>query len=80
NDPTDSAPGPGDMVAWGEFHEQVGALPAEEQEVFGLVWYQGLSPAEAAALLGVSDRTVRRRWVTACRKLQRALHGEVPEA
>jgi RNA polymerase sigma-70 factor (ECF subfamily) len=74
----DSAPGPSDLVAWGEFHEQAAALPDEEQEVFGLLWYQGLSPAEAAALLGVSDKTVRRRWVTACRKLQRAMHGELP--
>jgi RNA polymerase sigma-70 factor (ECF subfamily) len=76
----DSAPGPGDMALWGEFHEQAAALPEEEQEVFGLLWYQGLSPAEAATLLGVSDKTVRRRWVTACRKLQRAMHGELPGA
>src|SRR5438034_475530 len=64
----DPAPGPGELAAWREFHEQAGALPAQEQEAFGLLWYQGLTPAEAAALLGVSGRTVRRRWQSACRK------------
>lgn len=76
HEPADAAPGPGDLAAWGELHERVGSLPDEEQEVFGLLWYQGLTPAEAAGLLGVSDKTVRRRWQAACRKLHRVLHGE----
>jgi RNA polymerase sigma-70 factor (ECF subfamily) len=74
----DAAPGPGELAAWSEFHEQVEALPAEEQEVFDLLWYQGLTPAEAAPLLNVSDRTVRRRWLAACRALHRVLDGELP--
>jgi DNA-directed RNA polymerase specialized sigma24 family protein len=41
--------------------------------------YQGLSQAEAAELLGVAERTVKRRWQTARRKLHEALQGEVPE-
>lgn len=36
-------------------------LPAEEQEVFGLVRIQGLTQAESAAILGVSTKTVQRR-------------------
>ena len=36
-------------------------LPGDEREVFGLVRIQGMSQAEAAALLGVSSKTVQRR-------------------
>jgi DNA-directed RNA polymerase specialized sigma24 family protein len=41
--------------------------------------YQGLSQAEAAELLGGSERTVKRRWQTARLILHEALQGEVPE-
>jgi RNA polymerase sigma-70 factor (ECF subfamily) len=67
------------LAAWGEFHEHIGALPEEEREIFDLIWYQGLSQAEAAELLGVSDRTVKRRWQSARLRLHEGLHGEIPE-
>ncbi len=54
-------------------------LPAEEREVFDLLWYQELSQAEAAALLGVSERTIKRRWQSARIMLHDALKGEIPE-
>src|SRR5262249_12747357 len=31
---------PGRLEAWSEFHRQVEGLPAEEREVFDLLWYQ----------------------------------------
>jgi DNA-directed RNA polymerase specialized sigma24 family protein len=34
---------------------------------------------ESAEVLGVSERTVKRRWQAARLKLHEALHGEVPE-
>jgi len=67
------------LAAWAEFHEQIGALPEEEREVFDLLWYQGLNQAEAAELLGVSERTIKRRWQSARLRLHEALHGEMPE-
>jgi RNA polymerase sigma-70 factor (ECF subfamily) len=70
---------PSRLAAWGDFHEQIGALPDEEREVFDLLWYQGLSQAEAAELLGVSERTVKRRWQSGRLLLHEALGGEVPE-
>jgi RNA polymerase sigma-70 factor (ECF subfamily) len=70
---------PSRLAAWGEFHEQIGALPEEEREVFDLLWYQGLNQAEAAELLGVSERTIKRRWQAARLRLHEALHGEMPE-
>jgi RNA polymerase sigma-70 factor (ECF subfamily) len=78
-DPADLSGEPGRLAAWGEFHQQIEALPDEEREVFDLLWYQGLSQAEAAEVLHVSERTVKRRWQTARLKLHEALHGEVPE-
>jgi RNA polymerase sigma-70 factor (ECF subfamily) len=73
-----SAEEPGSLAAWAEFHRQADALPEEEREVFDLVWYQGLKHTEAAALLGVSARTVKRRWQAACLRLHEALGGELP--
>ena len=77
--PHDPSDDPARLAAWGEFHEQIGALPDEEREVFDLIWYQGLSQAEAAEVLGVSERTVKRRWQAARLKLHEALGGEMPE-
>jgi RNA polymerase sigma-70 factor (ECF subfamily) len=78
-DPGDLSTEPSRLAAWGEFHEQIGALPDEEREVFDLLWYQGLNQAEAAELLGVSERTIKRRWQSARLRLHEALHGEMPE-
>jgi len=50
---------------WSEFHEHVEKLPDDEREVMDLLWYQGLTQEEAAAVLKVSDRTVKRRWQSA---------------
>src|SRR5262245_24887011 len=77
--PPDPSDDPARLAAWGEFHEQIGSLPDEERAVFDLIWYQGLSQAEAAALLSVSERTIKRRWQAARLKLHEALEGEVPE-
>jgi predicted DNA-binding protein (UPF0251 family) len=38
-----------------------------------MLWYQGLTQAEAAGLLGLSERTVARRWVVARMKVCDAL-------
>jgi RNA polymerase sigma-70 factor (ECF subfamily) len=70
---------PGHLAAWTAFHEQVERLPEEEKEVFDLLWYQELSQAEAAALLKVATRTVKRRWASARLKLHEALGGQLPE-
>jgi RNA polymerase sigma-70 factor (ECF subfamily) len=77
--PPDLSGDPVRLAAWGEFHQQIGSLPDEERAVFDLLWYQGLSQAEAAQLLNISERTVKRRWQAARLKLHEALEGEVPE-
>jgi RNA polymerase sigma-70 factor (ECF subfamily) len=68
--PTD---GPSTATGWADFHRLVAALPAEEREVCGLLWYEGLSQERAAEVLEVSVRTVKRRWQSARLALARAL-------
>jgi RNA polymerase sigma-70 factor (ECF subfamily) len=70
---------PGRLAAWTEFHSQVDRLPEPEREIFDLLWYQELSQADVAALLQVSERTVKRRWQSARLMLHQALQGELPE-
>jgi len=79
HEPPDAGGGPERLAAWTEFHQQIERLPDEEREIFDLLWYQGLSQAEAASLLNVSERTIKRRWQSARLKLHEALHGELPE-
>jgi RNA polymerase sigma-70 factor (ECF subfamily) len=78
-DPSDVTHEPVRLAAWSAFHERVAALPEEEREVFDLLWYQGLTQGEAAELLHINVRTIKRRWLSARMRLQDALQGEVPE-
>jgi RNA polymerase sigma factor (sigma-70 family) len=70
---------PATLEAWSHFHQQAELLPPEEREIFDLLWYQGLSQDEAAAVLGVTVRTVKRRWQRARLFLHHALEGQPPE-
>jgi len=69
-----------DLDLWSAFHERVEMLPADEREVVGLTFYHDWSQAEIAELLQVDERTVRRRWRSACLRLSEALGGQLPEA
>ena len=77
-EPGDLSHEPGALALWTELHEQVAALPEEEREVVSLLFYQELSQAEAAAILGVTVRTVQRRWQAALLKLHQLLNGQWP--
>jgi RNA polymerase sigma-70 factor (ECF subfamily) len=70
-EPADDAEGSEDLERWTTFHESVAALPAEEREVVGLVFYHGWQQAEVAELFGVTVRTIQRHWQSALGKLQR---------
>jgi RNA polymerase sigma-70 factor (ECF subfamily) len=86
-DPDDSRPqaeksditrDPFRLADWSEFHQHIDTLPDEERQIFDLLWYQGLTQAEAAQLLNVAERTIKRRWQSARLKLHESLHGERP--
>jgi DNA-directed RNA polymerase specialized sigma24 family protein len=53
-------------------------LPPIEREAFDLLFYQELSQAEAAAVLAVSVRTIKRRWQSARLRLVQNLGGKMP--
>jgi RNA polymerase sigma factor (sigma-70 family) len=69
---------PGRLAAWAEFHRAVESLSDDDRELFDLLWYQGVSQAEAAALLAVSERTINSRWLAARVRLSDALGGQLP--
>lgn len=58
----DSASQPDDFDHWAEFHEGVSRLSEEHREVVNLLFYEGLQQEEAARVLGISVRTLKRRW------------------
>jgi RNA polymerase sigma-70 factor (ECF subfamily) len=76
--PSDMTLEPAGLAGWTEFHATVEKLDPESKEVFDLIWYQGLPQEEAAGLLNISLRTVKRRWQTARLKLHEALGGQPP--
>lgn len=78
DDPAESSQDPSRLASWSAFHEQIGRLPDEEREVFDLIWYHGLTQAEAANVLQISSRTVKRRWRAARLRLYDALQGDLP--
>jgi RNA polymerase sigma factor (sigma-70 family) len=77
--PAPEADPPDELELWAAFHEQVEQLPAEEREVVGLTFYHGWTQGQIAELFGVDERTVRRRWRSACLRLGEALGGQLPE-
>jgi RNA polymerase sigma-70 factor (ECF subfamily) len=70
---------PDRLAVWSEFHRRVDTLPEEEREVFDLLWYQEVPQLEAARLLGISEATLRRRWLSARRRLHQILKGALPD-
>lgn len=66
---------PDDLGVWAEFHAAVDRLPDELRETFDLLYYEALTQEEAAELLEISPRTLKRRWQAA--KIQ--LHGTLHE-
>jgi RNA polymerase sigma factor (sigma-70 family) len=70
---TDDTWEPSKFLWWAELHEEVARLPEPEREVFGLLYYQGLTQEEAGTVLNVSRRTVIRYWQSAQLKLRESV-------
>lgn len=75
-DPPAQEPEVAELDRWARFHEAVEAMPAEEREVFSLTFYHGWTQGEIADLFGMHERTVRRKWQSACVLLNERLGGE----
>jgi RNA polymerase sigma factor (sigma-70 family) len=67
---------PDQLTRWTRLHEAAASLPAEEKELFHLIWYLDMSQEEAARMLGCSVRTVKRRWDSAKKLLNEAVLGD----
>jgi RNA polymerase sigma factor (sigma-70 family) len=77
--PADLGPDPERLAQWARFHECIDGLPAEEREVFSLVWYHNLEQHEVAQVLSMSPSTVKRRWRQARLHLAECFGGELLE-
>ena len=72
---------PSSIAEWKEFLEQLEQFPEDEREAIILVYVNGLSQKEAAEVIGISERTFRRRWQDARVRLSEARMGEnLPES
>jgi RNA polymerase sigma factor (sigma-70 family) len=67
---------PHTLVEWTEFHQQIEKLPDSEREVFGLIYYDGLTQTEVGKVLGLSLTTVKRRWQSARLILKESTDGK----
>jgi RNA polymerase sigma factor (sigma-70 family) len=72
----DRAEEPDDLSGWSGFHAHVEKLPEDEQEVVNLIFYEGLTQDEAARVLEISVRTLKRRWQSAKLKLHEELNRD----
>lgn len=60
-----------DQPAWERLHEAVGKLDAGDQELFNFRWILGLTHAQIAAQVGVSEKTIWRSWIRIKDELRR---------
>lgn len=60
--PVEQTNDPRRMAEWTEFHKLIADLPEKEREVVDLLLYNGLSQQEAAEIMQVDVRSVKRYW------------------
>ena len=65
------------LALWTEFHSAVDRLPEIERRVFDLLWYHQLTQVEAAQILKVPERQLRRYWQSARLNLRRLIGDTV---
>ena len=65
---------PTDPKGWFLFHEAIEKLSPEDQEIISLLFYEGLSHEDAGKVLGVSARTLKRRWAAVKLKMHEVLN------
>jgi RNA polymerase sigma factor (sigma-70 family) len=74
----DPATGPDRLLQWTDFQLNAKELPPKLREVFNLIWYNGTTRKEAAEILGVSEKTVKRLWAKVRLALDEACNGDAP--
>ena len=77
NQVTDPYSGPVNNLDWVEFFELLEMLPQENREISDLIWLQGLNQKQTAMILGISLRTVIRRWIKTKLEIRRLMDDEL---
>lgn len=72
-DPAADADDPHELAVWEEFHARIAALPEGDRRLFDLLYYQGLTQPEAADLLRIPLRTLKRYWQQARERIGRLI-------
>lgn len=67
---------PDDLERWTQLHLLASAMPRILRDVFDLLWYEDLDQITAAELLGITTRTLQRRWREARVRLMRGLGND----
>jgi RNA polymerase sigma-70 factor (ECF subfamily) len=77
-EPADQSNDPYRLALWHELHLCIARLPDEDRALFEVLYYQGLTQLQAAELLGVPLRTLKRRWQQARLRLMERFGGNLP--
>ena len=74
---TDASPTGGlDPVELLALDDALDRLEPRQRQIVECRFFAGMDDAEIAAVLGITDRTVRREWVKARARLNKALYGD----
>jgi RNA polymerase sigma factor (sigma-70 family) len=74
----DSSDSPSQLSIWAELHSYIAGRDEAERQLFELLYYQGLTQEQAAELLNVPLRTLRRQWQAARLRLMERFGKESP--
>ncbi len=74
-DPGERTNDPRRIAEWTEFHRCIAELPEKEREVVDLLLYNGLSQQDAAEVMQVDVRSIKRYWQRARLALFERLQG-----
>jgi len=77
-DPADSSGDPRELELWCEMHSYIAALSEDQRQLFDLLYYQGLTQEESAAVLEMPLRTLKLHWQKARLRLMERLGNAVP--
>jgi RNA polymerase sigma factor (sigma-70 family) len=69
---------PYNLTQWEEVHSKIDQMEHDERQLFDLLYYQDLTQPEAAELLGIPLRTLKRKWQYARQKFMRLLGNTPP--
>jgi RNA polymerase sigma factor (sigma-70 family) len=75
---SDSSDEPCKLALWGEIHNYIATRDEPERQLFELLYYQGLTQDQAAALLNIPLRTLRRQWQAARLRLMEHFGKDSP--